>query len=286
MKVMQFVPVLAALVACSSLPVGALIKSPVDNKCRAYGLKGCPELVEGAVDYATGDKGQAMRKLETARALNSPAQLNQFAAALRTIGEASDAGKPLVEVAALLAGETHASASVAVGGASASSTSVQPTAQTTQVAPSVPDPPRGPTPEQLALFALTADHDPMRLVAESVAVSDQPGAECQVAGVPALCVRRRQGPVVVTDLVASEECASRVFLLAADSDTPAFGFVWMLPARGPGIHGAQFAVAGGQWLFVGVKPAAKPQPTDRACFITWSGFRPRLIPSPIKEPGF
>ena len=84
--------------------------------------------------------------------------------------------------------------------------------------------------------------------------------------------------MIITDVVASEECGSRAFLVASESDTPAFGYLWMLPARAAGIHGAHFAVRGGQWVFVGVKPPTKPQPTDRACFVTWSGFVPRLVP--------
>jgi hypothetical protein len=277
------------LSACSALPVSSLIRSPIDSKCQSYGLKGCPELVDGAIAYVEGDKAGATRKLKGARALNTPEQLKQFAAALRTIGDESDSGKPLVEVAALLSGEVHATASISAGALTAEPAEARQSASGALAKPEAEEPAeaqRGPTPGQLALFALTAEHDPMRLVAESVPVSDVPGADCQIAGQPATCLRRRQGPVVVTDVVASDECASRVFLLAADSDTPAFGFLWMLPARLPGIHGAQFAVGGGQWLFVGVRPAAKPQPSDRACFVTWSGFRPRLIPSPIKDPGF
>lgn len=128
------------------------------------------------------------------------------------------------------------------------------------------------------LLALTAPNDPMRQVTETVLVADAPAANCQISGGPATCARRRQGPVIITDVVASEECGSRVFLLAAESDTPAFGYLWMLPARTEGIHGGHFAVRGGQWVFVGAKPASKPQAADRACFVTWSGYTPRLVP--------
>lgn len=97
-------------------------------------------------------------------------------------------------------------------------------------------------------------------------------------GMPATCLRRKQGALMVTDVIASEDCGQRLFIAAADSDTAAFGFLWTRPARSRGIHGASFAVQGRQWLFVAVKPVAKPQPTDRGCFVTWSGFQPRLVP--------
>ena len=56
--------------------------SPVDSKCQAYGLKGCPQLVEGAIAYAQGDKAGGLEHIEHARALNTPQQLEQFASAL------------------------------------------------------------------------------------------------------------------------------------------------------------------------------------------------------------
>jgi hypothetical protein len=131
--------------------------------------------------------------------------------------------------------------------------------------------------ERLALYALTAREDPARRFAETVETADAQGVPCQVSGSPATCLRRKQGPMTVTDVVASDECGGRVFLSATDSDTPTFGLLWTLPAR-PGIHGATFSVKGGQWLFVVVEPAAKPQAADRGCFVTWSGFQPRLVP--------
>lgn len=275
---------LVALTACSALPVSAVIRAPVDSKCQSYGLKGCPELVDGAIAYVEGNKPVAIQKLESARALNTPAQLKQFASALRTIGEASESGQPLVEVAALLSGE-GASAKIVVKDPSATGTPPQPAAAASAVTPAptaAATPAEGgrrrSRPEEYVLLALTAPNDPMRQVTETVLVADAPAANCQILGTSATCARRRQGPVIITDVVASEECGSRAFLVASESDTPAFGYLWMLPARTAGIHGAHFAVRGGQWVFVGVKPPTKPQPTDRACFVTWSGFVPRLVP--------
>lgn len=282
---MRAVAFLVALTACSALPVSALIRAPVDSKCQSYGLRGCPELVDGAIAYVEGNKPLAIQKLDAARALNTPAQLKQFAAALRTIGEASDSGQPLVEVAALLSGEGQ-DAKIVVSDASHVAGPAQPPAPITTpsgptaVAPaaSADNGRRRSRSEEYVLLALTAPNDPMRQVTETVLVSDAAAATCQILGSAGTCARRRQGPVIVTDVVASEECGSRVYLLAAESDTPAFGYLWMLPTRPEGIHGGRFAVRGGEWVFVGVKPPIKPQPNDRACFVTWSGFVPRLVP--------
>jgi hypothetical protein len=267
------------------MPVSALIRSPIDSKCQSYGLKGCPELVDGAIAYAGGDKSLALQKLARARQLNTPAQLKQFAAALRAIGETvpPEAGKSLTEVAGLLSGEMSVSTEASTSALPANPY-LGPGASPAAPAPTAPvaraDEERRSGTDRLTLytFALTARNDPMRLVSETVLVADAVGMECQIAGSPATCVRRRQGPVVVTDLVASEECGQRVSLVAADSDTPAFGFLWMLPARSSGAHGTTLSVGGGQWLFVAVKPPTKPQPTDRGCFVTWAGFQPRLVP--------
>jgi hypothetical protein len=247
-------------------------------------LKGCPELVDGAIAYAEGNKAFAIQKLQAARSLNTPAQLKQLAGALRTIGEASptDAGRPLIEVAALLSTEQSTASAATLpnnpysppgAGASASPPS-PPVATAVQRAPD-----RSDIAERLALYALTAREDPARRVGETVDIASAQGVPCEVGGSPAVCYRRKQGALMVTDVVASEDCGQRTFLSAADSDTPGFGFLWTLPARAQGVHGASFAVRGWQWLFIAVKSPAKPQVADRGCFVTWSAFQPRLVPT-------
>ena len=87
---------------------------------------------------------------------------------------------------------------------------------------------------------------------------------------------------MVTDVIASRECDERVFVAAADSDSAAFGFLWTLPASAQGMTGTTFSLKGGQWLFVAAKPA-KPGQKAVGCFVTWSAFRPRLVPSLASE---
>jgi hypothetical protein len=275
------------------VPTDALIRSPVDSKCRSYGLQGCPELVEGTVAYVSGDKALAESKLKEAAARNTPDQLQKFAGVLRDIASTTDAAKPLADVAVILTqpkagavavvttaapplGAPAPTSATAQGPAAAQPASARDSAGASSIAD------RRGIAERLALYALTAREDPSRRFAETIEVSDAPGVPCQIAGSPATCLRRKRGAITVTDVIASEECAQRVFLAAADSDTPAFGLLWTVPARVQGVHGAAFTVQGGQWLFVAVKPRAKLQSSDQGCFVTWSGFQPRLVP-PMTE---
>jgi len=282
---MRMFVVCLGMTGCSMVPVSALIRSPVDSKCQSYGLKGCPELVDGAIAYAEGDKPLALQKLDRARALNTPAQLKQFAVALRTVGEASpEAGKPLIEVAALLSGEATVRTDVLAPFVPAEAPKSSPATVSPEAArPVATNDVQRLNTQQLTLYALTARTDPMR-IEENTVWSTAAGVECQVGQSPALCVAPKRGPMIVTDVVTSEECSQRVYLAAADSDTPAFGLQSLLPARSAGIHGGSFFVAGWQWLFVAIKRPAKPQPNDQDCFVTWGGFRPRLIPTPPKDP--
>jgi hypothetical protein len=283
---------LLALPACASLPVSAVIRNPVDSKCQAYGLKGCPELVDGAIAYVEGNESLAVQKLDAARAKNTPQQLQQFAKVLREVANMTDAARPLADVATILtdgaapaenAARNHAAPAV-MGPPVMEPAVVAPVTTATSTLPiqreQADD--RQANAQRLALYALTARDDPTRRIAETVQIADAPGAACEVAGSEALCLRRKQGPVIVTDVVASESCGQQVFLAAADSDTAAFGFIWTLPARAQGIHGGAFNVKGGQWLFVAIKPT-KAGANDRGCFLTWSGFQPRLVPAVSAE---
>jgi hypothetical protein len=135
---------------------------------------------------------------------------------------------------------------------------------------------------QLTVLALTAPADPLRLFTNTVTVTAGE-INCDISGDPATCSRRQEGPTIVTDVVASAGCAARAFLLSAFADTTDFGNAWVVPASMPGIHGARLVVKGGEWLHVGARPAEKASTAKGACFVMWSGFRPRLGPSAGRE---
>jgi hypothetical protein len=271
---------------CGGLPVSALIRSPVDSKCQSYGLKGCPELVDGALAYAEGDKALGTQKLEAARALNSPAQLKQFAEALRVIGKSGpEAAAPLVSVADILAPPSGvATASIVVSDPVPTTATALPSPTSAPVPGEISEH-RGANADynvQLTMLALAAPVDPLRLFTSTLTVLPAE-TNCEVAGAPATCSRRQEGPLIVTDVVASPACGERAFLLSAFSDTTGFGHAWVVPASMTGIHGARFMVKGGEWLHVGARPADKPSTAKGDCFVTWSGFRPRLVPTPARD---
>ena len=67
---------------------GIVLKSPLSDRCSETGLKGCPELVDGVLDYvkAEGNKTEArMAKLKKAAAENAPDKVQEFAARLQPL---------------------------------------------------------------------------------------------------------------------------------------------------------------------------------------------------------
>src|SRR5688572_12260929 len=78
-----------------------LVKVPVEQQCAGYGLRGCPELVDGVILYVDGDKPGAVHKLKEAAAKNSPEQIRPFAQAIKGVvpGEAG------AEIALILSGD-------------------------------------------------------------------------------------------------------------------------------------------------------------------------------------
>jgi hypothetical protein len=54
MKLVEVVVCGLVLVGCGAAT--ALIKAPVEQQCAGYGLKGCPDLVDGVLLYVDGDK--------------------------------------------------------------------------------------------------------------------------------------------------------------------------------------------------------------------------------------
>jgi hypothetical protein len=276
---------LLCMAGCSAMPVSALIRSPVDSKCRSYGLKGCPELVDGTIAYAEGDKALAMQKLEEARALNTPEQLKPFAEALRSLGKTGPgAAAPLVAVADLLVPATSSSmagsavASAPIPTERTVATAQRGTPQAAEPEPILPTTPKNGDPNaQLIMLALTAPIDPLRMITKTVTIKGTEG-NCDVVGDSSTCERQQEGPVIVTDVVASAGCGDRAFLLASLSDSTSLGQAWVVPAVTTGIDGARLVVKPGEWLHVGARRADKTSTAKGACFVTWSWYRPRLVP--------
>src|SRR5271167_548745 len=70
---------------CSCGSVQIILKPPIENRCGAAGLKGCPELTDGVLLYVEGDKVKGKEALIKAAAQNAPAKVKQFAQALKEL---------------------------------------------------------------------------------------------------------------------------------------------------------------------------------------------------------
>jgi hypothetical protein len=248
----------------------------------SVGLKGCPEVVDGVVAYINGEKRLGEQKLRSGAAQNSPEDVRAFAELLRDISSlpgASDYAQPIAEVAMMLVEAALASPSappppvaVATGG----------TFQSQQT----PSPPSAPSKEAMAavvaLQALSAEIDPNRVRTETVTLA-APGdlKTCDIAGTIGQCASRRQGPIFVTDVVSQTGCPGRVFVGAVVPSRGSMDMTWFVEATPSPLTGARLFVDGGEWLVAIFVPSVKMDPKHPRCSITWSGFRPKVIPTGI-----
>jgi hypothetical protein len=75
------IAVLGALVAgCGGARF--ILESPINQRCAAAGLKACPELTAGVLDYVEGNEDEALEHLRRGAAANGKAKIKQFADSL------------------------------------------------------------------------------------------------------------------------------------------------------------------------------------------------------------
>jgi len=272
---------LAALTGCAAGT--ALIKTPVEQKCAGYGLKGCGDLVDGVVLYVDGDKDGAVLALKRGAAKNSPEQLRPFAGALKDVLP----GTAGAEIAEILSGDVHASVAVAVAAQAASA------ATPAVAAPATPyrSPGSGATEagddtratdrsDTIALLAIGAPVDPSRLMTGAVSpLSEELRTQCEVLGKQGICSREQSGPLVVTDATVPVACPTEMFFGAAESSDGHTS--WLVQANAPGVHGAKFFVRSDQRLMFAVRAVSASATLDPRCIVTWAGFKPRIVPLAI-----
>lgn len=243
------------------------MRSPISNQCSSTGLKGCPELTDGVMEYVGGDRTVAEGKLRAAAAANSPEQLRVFASALDPIGSTigGDTGAALKGVAAiLLDARADETPTAKASGASGASGSPRTTAATPPGQPSAqPHPP----PPNVVIEELRAG-------TERVAANARVATCGGIFGSDPKCGRVRVfiGPLVVTNAYASGGCPDELFLSAGRIEKPH----WILvnpPGAAMNVAG-QFILEDGEELFAGVRATAAAPKDDVKCSITWSGFRP------------
>ncbi len=269
-----------------------VVKPPLESQCQRLPIKGCGELVDGVLLYAQGDKPGAMQKVELARRENSPAELRRFGEALRgaaALPGAASIAQSLNELADLLGAEggqvaaQGASPAVAMQAGSALAAAGKASVTPTDAAVTIVERPR--EREDAVSRALSASSDPNRIVSESYDLSALEGrTSCKVAGVDAVCFMGREGPLLVTDVIGATACPERLFIGATESDTPLLGFHWLFETRTTAVTGARFVVRGGEWLQFAIIPGKKGLSGSAECQISWSGFRPWVVPGMTAAP--
>jgi hypothetical protein len=278
-----FAPV-AALFVFGCAMATAMIKAPVESKCAGYGLKGCDVLVDGVVMYIDGNKEGATLKLKQAAAKNSPAQIRPFAKAIKSIVPGEDGAL----IAEILSGEVEAHARATAEATDSPGRPPAPSAGSASALPVASAPPPEDKPRSTARMehvdlALAAPLDPSRLVTSSAApLRDAAKTVCEVAGTYATCVRLDQGPIVLTDAISPTACKTELYVGAADSTGKT---VWVIQANSPGLHGGRYLVRSDQRIMVAARGVGMQVEGDDRCFVTWAGFRPRMVPLNIAPVG-
>lgn len=270
-----------------------MVKAPIQERCEQIPLKGCSEMSEGAVLVVEGKATEGKEKLRAGAVQNAPEDVRRFASAVVLVSKLPSVGQyaaPLASVAEFLEADANASlraapaapqaatqaqAAAANGATPADEKAVATTGKPADTAASEVERDR----TDFAVYALTAPVDPTRTETESLGFGQVPVTDsCSLAGMSGTCVARRPGPIVVTDLLALSGCPGRLFVGASLSDKPALGMRWFAEATPSGLTGARLFVGGGEWLQLILVPNPKADPRDARCIVTWSGFRPRMVP--------
>jgi hypothetical protein len=240
-----------AVLSCGGA-ASLVLKSPIADKCHDAGLRGCDELADGVIAYATGDKETGIHKIEKGVAQNAPDQLQEFAAKVRLLKDIPGAQQyagPLIEVADLLAPSGSARGATSSG---------------TTASPSLGSEARAPRSRSLAGSAVvgadTIAHKCLALQDESF-VPESPSA---------LCLPLAQGPLEVTDAHVVGPCPNALLIGAGEMSSPTW-FLLVPPQGVLAAHGAELPVRAGEALFaVQFADAGGGQAASGRCAITWA----------------
>ncbi len=256
-----------------------VVKPPLVSQCQKLPIQGCGDLVDGVLLQVGGDDENARRKIDQVVHQNGPGRLKPFARVLRETATApgmDDYAQQLRTIADWIdPGESPATHDGVPDG-------TPHTVKATPIASAAnPEPTSQPVSFKLddtALRALSASADPLRVVTETVDFASRRSdlAPCRIAEVDALCLRSREGPLIITDVIGSSACDKRMFVGASISDTPDFGIRWLVEPGPVPLTGARLLIRGGDWLQFAVVPDKKrSDPVD--CRITWSAFQPWIV---------
>lgn len=237
----------------SALAGSALVKVPVEQQCSRYGLKGCPDLVEGVVLYLDGDQRAATTKLRRAASKNVPTEVKRFARAISVALPDKVSG----EIVAILTGDDPKDGDVNGPSDRLARHESAPDTRSHFASGKV-------SRAERAQLSMAAQSDPLRLTTESVfPLRNVDKAMCEVGGASAVCVKLKAGPLVVTDAMTPPGCSTQLII----GTTNASGhFGWIAPTSSPGFHGARFLVRPDQWVVVAAPSASLDDAGSDSCY--------------------
>lgn len=108
MRITRVAPlILPFLVGCGGAQL--ILKPPIEDRCNAAGVQGCPEIVQGALVYIEGDKVAGKDQMVHGAAQNAPDKVKSFAKSIREmpldkIPGAQKYTAVVIEIADILAG--------------------------------------------------------------------------------------------------------------------------------------------------------------------------------------
>jgi hypothetical protein len=277
---------------------GLVLKSPLSERCTDAGLKGCPELVDGVLDYIDGNKTEGMAKLKKGAAENAPDKIQEFAAELQPLlklpGVESYA-QPIKEIVDLLASSAKSASTRKVpvtpedDGPPATTVVTKAEAEHDLINPYRTGQPRAssvmaPWPTRPTAAASIPNLDVAHMRTSTVVpATDAKALACEgpLAIVPGgTCARVpvMLGPFVVTDVFAPGGCGDQLFVSTGNSEG-AHGWTMFNAAVGAlSIHGMQLVVQSDERLYVGARTEKGLLRSDALrCTVTLSGWRPDAL---------
>ncbi len=223
-----------------------LLKDPISDQCKSAGLLGCEQLTEGTLDYIDGEKEKGLKEIEKGAAQNSPKELKEFASALSALGNIPGVSSymgPVLEIAAILKGDTALPDGRNVGAAAAGKSGKKEDEGEGKHVGGISNGIMRPFHSEHS-FACTGDD-------------------------PSTCVKTKIGPFVLTDVSFSRECGDAGIVFSVEQGTSSvFAARWLVANN---VSQGRWTVADGDIMVVGVRP---PDGVDgerfKRCAISWA----------------
>jgi hypothetical protein len=275
-----------------------VLKSPIEDRCTAAGLKGCEQIADGATLYADGNEPEGEQKLAQGLRANADkaAELRKFADALELVGKVPGAGQyaaplqPAIHLVQRIAAEAaereaelKASAPPSPGDAetqkqaSVTANQVQPNgasnaAEQRQGVPSLANSlPLARSPTQASFWQFSGNNQLTR---------------CRFPGTPMmLCTQEvTQARKIVTDVMVSTACSADVLIASRHR----LNFDWLVYApagKGAEVHGASLPLEQKHSITVAIVPKNDEVALDIRCGVTTAWHLEPNEPAKEREVG-